>query len=153
VPVEVVPCGPEAAGVVHRLTQAAFAGYGSLAPPSGALRETVDVVRGDLANGGGAIAHLDGSAVGCLRWELRDDFHVRRVAVDPAFARRGVGRALMHWAEDEARRRGHAAVTVGVRIALPGNQQFYETLGYEVVGEHRHDGFAEPTWLALRKAL
>ena len=38
--VKVVACGPEAAADVHRLTQAAFAEYASLTPPSGAVFET-----------------------------------------------------------------------------------------------------------------
>jgi ribosomal protein S18 acetylase RimI-like enzyme len=58
----------------------------------------------------------------------------------------------MAWAEQEARRRGCAAVAVGVRTTLPGNLAFYRRLGYEVVGERRHDGYDRTTWLALRKS-
>jgi predicted N-acetyltransferase YhbS len=148
-------CGPERAEEVHQLTQLAFQGYATLDPPSGAVRETVDRVRDDLAAGGGAIAALDGRAVGCLRWGLAEGgfFHVRRVAVLPELQRRGIGRALMVWAEQEARRRGCAGLSVGVRVVLPGNLYFYRALGYEVVGEHRHEGYDEITWLALRKRL
>jgi len=152
---QVVPCGPERAGEVHRLTQAAFRGYAALDPPSGALRETLERVRDDLAAGGGAIAEVGGEAVGCLRWELaaNGDLHVRRVAVAPALQRRGLGRGLMAWAEAEARSRGCDGVSVGVRTGLAGNLAFYRALGYEVTGEHRHEGYASPTWLALRKPL
>ncbi len=151
----IVQCGPERAGEVHRLTQAAFAPYGRLDPPSGALRESVSQVIDDLAAGGGAIAELDGRPVGCLRWRVaaHGDLHVRRVAVDPKLQRHGVGRALMEWAEEEARRRGCMGVSVGVRIALPGNVAFYREAGYKVTGERRHDGYDRTTWLALRKNL
>jgi GNAT superfamily N-acetyltransferase len=151
----IVACGPERAEEVYGLTQAAFRAYTWLDPPSGALRETLERVRDDLAAGGGAIAEVHGEAVGCLRWQPGEDgsLHVRRVAVAPHAQRRGVGRALMLWAEEEARRRGCSAVTVGVRITLPGNLAFYRGLGYELVGKHRHDGYAEPTWLGLRKAV
>ena len=37
----VVPCGPERAEEVYRLTQAAFASYLHLDPPSGAGRESM----------------------------------------------------------------------------------------------------------------
>jgi GNAT superfamily N-acetyltransferase len=150
---QVVPCGPERAEEVHRLTQAAFGSYRQLAPPSGALRESVTRVIDDLRGGGGAIADLEGRPVGCLRWQVATDgdFHVRRVAVAPELQHRGVGRALMAWAEREARRRGCEGVSVGVRIALPGNLAFYRELGYAVTGEHRHDGYDRTTWLALRK--
>lgn len=148
-------CGAERAEDVHRLTQEAFRELTWLDPPSGALRETLERVRGDLAAGGGAIAELQGEPVGCLRWEPGEDgtLHVRRVAVVPHARRRGVGRALMTWAEEEAGRRGCDAVTVGVRNTLPGNLAFYRGLGYEIVGEHRHDGYAEVTWLGLRKPV
>ncbi|HSP73284.1 MAG TPA: GNAT family N-acetyltransferase [Gaiellaceae bacterium] len=152
---QVVPCGPERAGDVHRLTQAAFERHRTLDPPSGAGRESLEHVHEDLAAGGGAIAELDGRPVGCLRWTVAPsgDLHVRRVAVEPGRQGRGLGRVLMAWAEDEARRRGCGAVSVGVRIALPGNLAFYRALGYEVVDEHRHDGYEQPTWLSLRKRL
>jgi predicted N-acetyltransferase YhbS len=153
--VRVVACGPERAADVHRLTQAAFAPHGRLDPPSGALAETVAQVGADLAAGGGAVAERDGWAVGCLRWRLRDggDLYVGRVAVAPGEQAAGIGRALMAWAEDEARRRGCGGIAVGVRIALPGNLAYFRRLGYVVTGEHSHDGYPHPTWLSLRKEI
>ncbi len=153
--VQVRACGPERAEDVHRLTQAAFAPYGRLDPPSGAVAETVAQVGAGLAAGGGAVAERDGSAVGCLRWRLRDDgdLYVGRVAVVPGEQGAGIGRALMAWAEDEARRRGCGGITVGVRIALPGNLSYFRRLGYVVTGEHSHDGYRHPTWLSLRKEI
>jgi len=137
--VEVTGCGPEAAEDVHRLTQLAFAAYGWMTPPSGALRETVDVVRRDLEEGGGAIASLAGRAVGALRLVSEPgSLEVRRVAVEPAFQRRGIGAALMAWAREEAGRQGCGELTVNVRLQLPGNRAFYERLGYRVVAEHPH---------------
>lgn len=148
------PCGPERAEEVHRLTQAAFREHGRLDPPSGAVRESVERVRDDLAAGGGAVLTLDGEPAACLRLAASGtDLHVRRLAVDPRFRRRGLGRALLDWAEQEARRRGCEAISVGVRLALPGNLAFFRRLGYDVVGEHRHDGYEQTTWLALRKRL
>jgi ribosomal protein S18 acetylase RimI-like enzyme len=109
----------------------------------------------DLTAGGGAIAELDGTPAGCLRWQVaaNGDFQVRRVAVKPKLQRRGIGHALMDWAEREARRRGCGGVSIGVRVTLPGNLGFYRTLGYAVTGEHRHDGYNRTTWLAMRKNL
>jgi len=152
--VEVVRCDGGAAAVVHDLTQAAFSGYDGLDPPSGALRETVDSVRRDLEAGGGAVAFLGSAAVACLRFEAAaGDLHVRRVAVKPELQGRGIGRALMAWAEVEAASRGLACVTVGVRLSLPANLAFYRGLGYEVVAEHSHPGYAGPTALSMRKRI
>ena len=151
----VVLCGPERAEELHRLTQAAFRKHGQLDPPSGAMLESVERVRDDLSSGGGAIVELDGRPVGCLRWYVAPDgeFHVRRVAVQPELQRRGLGSVLMAWAEEEAQRRGCKAVSVGVRLALRDNLDFYRKLGYEIIGEHRHEGYDRTTWLAMRKSL
>jgi tRNA threonylcarbamoyladenosine biosynthesis protein TsaE len=149
--VEVGGCGPEAAGEVHRLTQLAFGGYGWLTPPSGALRENTAAVRQELEEHGGALARLDGRAVGALRLVSEPaHLHVRRVAIDPAVQRSGIGTALMDWARDEARRRGYGEIRVGVRAQLPGNRAFYERLGYRVVGEHPHPGAPDAVWFEMR---
>jgi predicted N-acetyltransferase YhbS len=151
----VVACGAERAEDVHRLTQAAFAPYGQLRPPSGAVAESVNQVATALAAGGGAVAERNGEAVGCLRWHLRDDgdLYVGRVAVAPDEQGSGIGGALMAWAEAEARRQGCGGLSVGVRVALPANLAYFQRLGYVVMGEHSHDGFEHPTWLSLRKQL
>jgi ribosomal protein S18 acetylase RimI-like enzyme len=144
-------CDQEAAGELHRLTSAAFAGYGWLDPPSGAVSETVDDVWQDLARNHGLLYRLDGRPVAGLRFERRPDhLYVHRVAVDPAFQRRGIGRALMQWVHEYCRRAGIAEVRVGVRSQLPGNCLFYEALGYEVVGEHSHPGYTSVTWYEMR---
>ena len=152
--VEVIHCDSGAAAVVHDLTQAAFSGYDVLDPPSGALKETVDSVRRDLEAGGGAVALLGSAAVGCLRFEVAaGHLHVRRVAVRPEMQGRGIGRALMAWAEVEAARRGLAHVSVGVRLSVPSNLAFYQRLGYVVVAEHSHPGYVVPTAVSMQKRI
>jgi GNAT superfamily N-acetyltransferase len=153
--VTVTACGAERAEDVQRLTHAAYALYAELDPPTHGRTESLDVVRADLESGGGAIAGINGPAVGCLRWVLLDDgdLYARRVAVEPESQGEGVGRALMGWAEEEARRRGCAGVQVGVRIALEGNLAFFAGLGYEVIDERTHVGCTVPTYRLLRKAL
>lgn len=160
----VAPCGPEAAEIVSWLTQAAFVEYASLDPPSGAGRESLAAVRADLEAQGGALAWWVGGTkadgrqwdgpVGCLRWEAAvDHLHVRRVAVLPDLQGRGIGRALMAWAEQEAVDRSLPAVTLGVRLALPRNLAFYNRLGYRIVSEHSHPGYDRPTWVEMRKMV
>ena len=147
-------CGPEAAAEIHRLTQLAFKEYDNLDPPSGAVRESEASVRDDLENGGGALAQLNDEIVGCLRFELEEGYlHVRRVAVDPAYQQQGIGKALMSWVHDYARGLGYPEVRVGVRFQLPGNQRFYEHLGYRVIAEHRHPGYAEVTWVEMARTV
>jgi len=82
-----------------------------------------------------AAAHLlaladDGSPIGCAR--LLPDGHIGRMAVVPAWRRRGVGHALLAAAEDAARARGHAIVALSAQTHAAG---FYARAGYVAVGE------------------
>lgn len=147
-------CGPEAAADVHRLTQLAFKTYDWLDPPSGALRETEASVRDDLEHEGGALASLEQLAVGCLRFERQSGYLiVRRVAVDPAWQRQGIGKALMTWIHDYACAQGYPQIRAGVRRQLPGNLRFYQQLGYQVIAEHSHPGYAEVTWVEMARPV
>lgn len=150
----IAACGAELAEVVYGLTRAAYAEYGSLDPPSGEGKETLESVRADLGAHGGGVAWLEDRPAGCLRIAVEaDHLHVRRVAVLPELQGRGIGRALMEWAESEASGRGLRAVTLGVRLALPGNIAFYQRLGYKVTGRHAHPGYDRPTWVSMRKPV
>jgi tRNA threonylcarbamoyladenosine biosynthesis protein TsaE len=153
---QVTECGSEAAEEVHHVTQLAFAEYGRLTPPSGAMKETVDTVHRDLEQSGGAVARLAGRGrvVGALRLVSESSYLlVRRVAVDPAFQRQGVGNALMAWAREEAGRRGHREIRVSVRGELPGNRAFYERLGYQVIGEHPFPNAPHMVWLEMSRQV
>jgi GNAT superfamily N-acetyltransferase len=148
------PCGPELAHVVHRLTQEAFAVHAALDPPSGAGRESLESVRDELARLEAAVGWRDERPVACLRLAAEGDhLRVRRLAIAPDLQGRGLGRAMMAWAESEARRRGLAAVTVGVRLALTGNRAFFGRLGYVPVAEHAHPGYDHPTSVEMRKGV
>lgn len=146
--------GPEAAPEVYRLTQRAFGGYTWLTPPSGALSETEDDVRRDLQKHGGALARLDGRAVGALRLVTEPrHLHVRRVAVDPAHQSTGIGSALMRWVERHAAEAGFDEVRLGVRGQLPANRRFYEGLGYRVIREHRFPATPEIHWVEMGRKV
>jgi GNAT superfamily N-acetyltransferase len=58
---------------------------------------------------------------------------LKRIAVHPAWQSRGVGRQLVLALEDNARQLGFVRLRAGTRRRLPGNQRFYERLGYRVV--------------------
>lgn len=78
------------------------------------------------------------TAVGTARLRVTADgvAKAERVAVDRTLRGRNIGRAVMRALEEEAWRRGHAAVVLGAQLtALP----FYETLGYEAYGDEFMD--------------
>lgn len=123
---------PDDALLVYHLMRAAFTEYnGVLDPPSGATLETLEDVREALAQGGALIAWEGETPVGSARFRLdTDELYIGRVAVSPAYRRRGVAKAIMLRMEDVALRYGLSRLHVGVRMSLPGNVQLYESLGY-----------------------
>lgn len=70
-----------------------------------------------------------------------DDYFVENVAVDPAGAGRGTGRALMQHAEAAARRAGRTAVRLYTNVHMTENFPFYAALGYRKTHAAEEDGF------------
>jgi len=77
-----------------------------------------------------AVVEEDGQVVGCVALAIiwADLSEVRSLAVDPACIGRGLGKQLVRWCIDEARR-------LGVRklMSLTYEQTFFEKIGFEVV--------------------
>jgi GNAT superfamily N-acetyltransferase len=62
--------------------------------------------------------------------------HVEEIDVDPAYGRRGIGRALLETALAWARGAGHRAVTLTTFRDIPWNAPFYESAGFQPIGAH-----------------
>lgn len=61
--------------------------------------------------------------------------HIEQVSVDPAFARRGLGRRLIEHVAAEARRWGLDALTLTTFGDVPWNAPYYERCGFRVLAE------------------
>ena len=147
---------------VAALVNAAFDEYrGRLKPEASALREDADTIAPQLtAPAGGAVAQrINGNGVpsapiGVVLFRLEDDdLYLGRLAVPPASRGRGVAGALIRFVGDEARRRGCPGIVLGVRIALPDNQRLFARHGFMEISRHAHEGYAQPTWIKMRKSL
>jgi ribosomal protein S18 acetylase RimI-like enzyme len=79
--------------------------------------------------------------------------YLSRLAVHPEHRRRGIARALVDEAEREARRRGLARMTLGVRLVLEDNRRLFASCGFVETTLHHHEGFSEPTWVAMERRL
>ena len=79
-----------------------------------------------------AVFERDGRVVGCVALSIvwADLSEVRSLAVDDACQGQGIGRRLVEWCVDEARR-------LGIRrlMSLTYEQAFFEKLGFEVVSK------------------
>jgi len=132
----------------------AFSEQANLAPPSGALSETEESVRALMQMARVALAVVDGAIVGCQFFEPKDDhLYLFRLAVLPCYRQRGIGGALIAYAEEQARAMGLRRARFSVRLALPHQRAYYERLGYRFVAYGTHAGFAEPTSATLEKEI
>lgn len=69
-----------------------------------------------------------------------DALFVDNVAVDPTRQRGGLGRMLMAFAEDEAKRRGLTALTLVTNEHMTENIAFYARLGFVETGRELRRG-------------
>lgn len=63
--------------------------------------------------------------------DLADHAHLEQLSVDPAYGRRGIGRALVLAAQRESRRRGRTHLTLRTYADVPWNAPFYARCGFE----------------------
>lgn len=129
----------------------AFAEYAeTLRAPSGAILETVADVEAIMRRGGAVLAWDGPQAVGSARFEPAEGFlYVGRVAVLPAYRRRGIARNMMRFLEDDAVANGFRRIELGVRASLPSNLALYRSLGYVTVEVRpHHSGLDSVVWLA-----
>jgi predicted N-acetyltransferase YhbS len=146
---------PSDAAAACALVRRAFAAQSvATDPPSGALTETPETIAAALSFGGGAAFEEEEAIIGCVLWEEKGGgFYLGRLAVDPAFRRRGIARALVAAAEAAAVRRGLPLLHVRVRLALLDNRRLFATCGFVETTRHAHAGHSEPTSVAMEKRL
>ena len=70
-----------------------------------------------------------------------DHVYVENIAVDPGSQGRGLGRALMEFAEQEAARRKLNRMALVTHEAMTENQAIYARLGYIETGRRSEDGY------------
>ncbi|MDH3581754.1 MAG: GNAT family N-acetyltransferase [Hyphomicrobiales bacterium] len=88
------------------------------------------------------VTETDGNIAGILVSFARGDhLHVENVAVSGAAQGRGVGRALMDRAEEQARNLGLNAVELYTNEVMEENFPFYAALGYVITGRAVEDGY------------
>ena len=70
-----------------------------------------------------------------------DALFVENIAVDPVAQRKGHGRALLAFAEDEALRLGLKAVRLYTNAAMTENLAYYPRLGFRETDRREEDGY------------
>lgn len=85
-----------------------------------------------------------------VQYETPDGFYIDTVASSPQARGTGVGRALLEFAEAEARRRGFTSVYLCTNSRMTENQIFYPKIGYVEYDRRTAAGYDR---IFYRKAL
>ena len=95
-----------------------------------------------VAGGEVWVGETDGRVLGVLVIRASDDvLELENVAVDPAEQGLGHGRALVSFAERQAREQGLTAVELYTNEAMAENIELYPRLGYVETGRRLEDGY------------
>jgi ribosomal protein S18 acetylase RimI-like enzyme len=88
------------------------------------------------------LAELEDKVVGVLvQYETEQGFYIDTVAVDPLHQGSGVGKSLLQFAEQEARRRGYDSLYLCTNVKMTENQRFYPSIGYVEVDRRLDQGY------------
>jgi len=108
------------------------AAYGHYAERIGILpRPMTDDYAEVIANQHVTVAESHGTMVGVIVLNVEDEgFLVDNVAVDPCYRGKGLGRALLEFAEAEARRAGFDSIYLYTHEKMTENLALYSRIGY-----------------------
>jgi ribosomal protein S18 acetylase RimI-like enzyme len=134
------PARADELGWVADTVAAAFRGY---IPRMGRVPAPINADHAAaIAAGEVHLFEIEGERLGLIVARAADDhFFVDILAVAPGAQRRGVGRALMRFAESAARRAGLGAVRLYTNVKMTETRRFYPALGYRQIEQRREDGF------------
>jgi ribosomal protein S18 acetylase RimI-like enzyme len=128
------------AAAVRDVVHAAYAHYvARIAKPPGPMQD--DYAK-RIADGQAWVLEDSGRIVGVLVLEAQPDgVLLDNIAVRPECQGSGFGRALMTFAEAEARRRGFAETRLYTHVLMTENQALYRRLGYVETGRVTEKSF------------
>lgn len=138
--VRIRPAGAVDLAEIERIVTAAFSLYiPRLGRPPGVMKNDYAA----LIAAGAAFVLCEGGLVRGLvvLTEEPEVLYVDTLGVDPAAHGRGYGRALLAFAEDEARARGFAAIRLCTNQAMHENLTFYPHLGWRETHRGVEAGF------------
>jgi ribosomal protein S18 acetylase RimI-like enzyme len=137
---EIRPARADEVQAVRRLVRSAYAIYVPRIgrEPAPMRADYAALVRDEAVT----IAVAEGAIVGVLVLRpRRNSLLLENVAVDPRAQRRGIGRALIAFAEERARERNLGKVTLYTNALMAENLSLYRRLGYVEAGRRREGGF------------
>jgi N-acetylglutamate synthase-like GNAT family acetyltransferase len=97
------------------------------------------------------VAERDGRILGVLELLVTDQgFLLDSIAVDPSAQGAGIGRRLLLFAEDEAKRQGFESIYLMTNEKMTENQELYARIGYVLFDRQTVHGYSR---VLMRKPL
>jgi GNAT superfamily N-acetyltransferase len=89
------------------------------------------------------VAEENGDVIGVLVLGKDDEgLLLDNVAVEPSHQRKGVGHALLQFAEAEARSQGYSEIHLYTNVVMTENQTLYAKFGYVEYARREEEGFS-----------
>ncbi|WP_340117064.1 GNAT family N-acetyltransferase [Pelagibius sp. 7325] len=144
---------PEDRARIEAIVETAYRPY--LARMNRKPAPMVDDYARRIADGQTLVLEADGAVAGILVLEDHPDDHggyllLDNIAVDPAYHGRGLGKRLMTFTEEEARRRGYRVIELYTNEVMVENIALYLHLGYAEIKREQVAGYDR---VYLRKNL
>jgi GNAT superfamily N-acetyltransferase len=131
---------PEHTDEVRALVERAYAHY---VPRIGMRPGPMEADYDELVEAGAVFVHGDPDIAGIIVLrDAADHLLIENVAVDPARQGAGLGRTLLDFAEQEARRRGFSEMRLFTHELMTENLVMYARLGWEEYERRPEDGFS-----------
>ena len=143
------PATPADAAAISACAKAAYAPYVSRVgnTPRPMTLDYAEAIRTHQVT----VAERDGRIAGFLVLSVTPDgFRLFIVGVDPRDQGTGVGRALLQFAEAEAKRQGHDSIYLSTQEKMTENQALYAKIGYVEYARRVEDGYSR---VYMRKRL
>lgn len=147
--VSIRPAAVTDAPVIARCVDAAYGKYIELIgrPPAPMFEDYAEVTRSREV----VVAQYEGAVVGVLVFEMSGEgFFIDNVAVTPMHQGKGIGRALLEFAESRALAAGCLSVRLYTNEAMTENLALYEKLGYVEYDRRIESGYKR---VYMRKSL
>ena len=135
---------PATGADVSKVAALVNAAYGHYVERIGILpRPMIENYAEVIANRWVTIAEHHGAIVGVIVLTVDDEgFLIDNVAVDPSVRGKGIGRALLDFAEAEARRAGFDSIYLFTHEKMTENLAIYSRIGYAEYDRRSHGEFS-----------
>lgn len=121
---------------IELAADAAFAEIGMVGLATDGPRAVETLAPYERAGRAWVQADDDDRPVGFLIADIVDDaVHIEQVSIDPAFARRHLGRDLIEHVASWARSNGHVALTLTTFTDVPWNGPYYARCGFRFLAQ------------------